>query len=173
MNNKKLTTKQLIPLSLYHLMLKKNFEDISIKDICEKAGVSRMSFYRHYSSKEDIFILYCDETFDAFFQEISSLEDIDTKKMINLFFIAIKKNAREIKMLQKANREFLLLSQFEQYFSYLASKMIYFNIISKTDSPFTIPFIAGGVFDVVIRWSNRNFIDSPESVASYIYDLIF
>ena len=57
MSNKKarIKTKNLISLGLYSLMLRHNYDEISVKDICEKAGVSRMSFYRYYNNKDDIF----------------------------------------------------------------------------------------------------------------------
>ncbi len=40
--------------ALLLLMRKKDYKDISITEICEKAGVTRMSFYRNFESKEDI-----------------------------------------------------------------------------------------------------------------------
>ena len=40
--------------ALFNLMKKKNFENISITEITNKAGVSRNSFYRNFNSKEDI-----------------------------------------------------------------------------------------------------------------------
>ena len=42
--------------ALLQLMEEKPFNRISITEITKKAGVSRVTFYRHYTSKEDIFI---------------------------------------------------------------------------------------------------------------------
>ena len=42
--------------TLVELMRKKPFADLSIREICESAGVGRSSFYRYYSSKEDVII---------------------------------------------------------------------------------------------------------------------
>ena len=38
--------------SLFLLMEEKTFEEIKIGEICDKAGVGRTSFYRHYIDKE-------------------------------------------------------------------------------------------------------------------------
>lgn len=160
MTGKKAKSKQLVQLAVYQLLLKKDFDHISIKEICEKAGVSRMSFYRYYSTKEDVFIVFCDETFDNFFQQISHNQSLTMRDMLILFFTNLRKYHREIDMLKKAQRETILLVQFEQYASYVASKI---NIINNL-SPFTIPFFAGGLFNVVMRWSNRNYIDTPEEM---------
>ena len=61
---KKHSTKDYITISLYYLMSKFDYESISVTDICAKARVSRMSFYRYFNNKEDIFINYCDERFE-------------------------------------------------------------------------------------------------------------
>lgn len=168
MKSKKAKSKKLIQLAIYELLLKKDFDNISIKEICEKAGVSRMSFYRYYSTKEDIFIVFCDETFDAFFQEISHSPTLTMKDMFIMFFTNLKKYHREIDMLKKAQRDTILLAQFEQYSSYMASKMNLGNILN----PFDIPFFSGGLFNVVIRWSNRNYIDTPEDMANAMMSFI-
>ena len=44
-----------IETALALLMKEKDLEEISITDICRKAGVSRNAFYSHFKSKNDIF----------------------------------------------------------------------------------------------------------------------
>ena len=68
-------TKALISLAVYQLMIRKiDYDDITVKDICKTSGVSRMSFYRYYSKKDDIFIDYCDERFAEFYENFLKLE---------------------------------------------------------------------------------------------------
>lgn len=47
--------KQLLD-TLLEMLKKQKIEDIVISDLIERSGVSRASFYRNYSSKEDILI---------------------------------------------------------------------------------------------------------------------
>lgn len=47
-------TKECIEQALISLMERKPYSSITIKDITDRAGVSRVSYYRNYSSKEDI-----------------------------------------------------------------------------------------------------------------------
>ncbi|MFD1440376.1 TetR/AcrR family transcriptional regulator [Lacticaseibacillus hegangensis] len=54
-------TKQRLRQAMGDLIVAKAFSDISIIDLTEHAGVSRMAFYRHYSSKEAVLIDYVDE----------------------------------------------------------------------------------------------------------------
>lgn len=55
MNNKReLSVAQYITNSLFELMKVKPYNDISITEITDKAKVNRVSFYRNFTSKEDI-----------------------------------------------------------------------------------------------------------------------
>ena len=55
MNKKReLSVAQYITNSLFELMKEKTYNDISITEITDKAEVNRVSFYRNFTSKEDI-----------------------------------------------------------------------------------------------------------------------
>ncbi len=47
-------TRECLQSALIHLMGKKDFERITVSELVQRAGVSRTSFYRNYSAKEDI-----------------------------------------------------------------------------------------------------------------------
>ena len=49
-------TRQLICMEAFKLLLKKATKDVTMKDICEKTGLSRGGLYRHYESTEQIFL---------------------------------------------------------------------------------------------------------------------
>ena len=46
--------KESITTTLLHLLNQKSISEISISEIISKAGVARASFYRNYSSKENV-----------------------------------------------------------------------------------------------------------------------
>lgn len=47
--------------AMLSLLAEKDLPDISISELCEKAGVGRVSFYRNYKNKEDIIRDYLQE----------------------------------------------------------------------------------------------------------------
>ena len=49
-------TKQEIRDKAYRLFVEKGFKEVTMKDICERAGLSRGGLYRHYESTEQIFL---------------------------------------------------------------------------------------------------------------------
>ncbi len=49
---------QKILLTTISLLKTKTYEDITIKDICENAGISRQTFYNYFKSKDEIFRVF-------------------------------------------------------------------------------------------------------------------
>lgn len=49
-------TKQEIRDKAYQLFAEKGFKEVTMKEICERAGLSRGGLYRHYESTEQIFL---------------------------------------------------------------------------------------------------------------------
>ena len=47
-------TKERIFRAARHILQKKGYEELSIKNICEEAGVSNGSFYHHFKTKDDL-----------------------------------------------------------------------------------------------------------------------
>ena len=47
-------TERLIRDSFHSLLAEKDFEEISIKELCEKAQINRKTFYAHYDSLEEL-----------------------------------------------------------------------------------------------------------------------
>lgn len=57
-------TKQYICKEAYQLFAEKGYKSVTMKDICEKTGLSRGGLYRHYDGTEQIFL----EIIDGFTQ---------------------------------------------------------------------------------------------------------
>src|SRR3982074_3871002 len=47
-------TREMLQQALMSLILKKDYEAITIQDICDEANVGRSTFYAHYTSKDDL-----------------------------------------------------------------------------------------------------------------------
>lgn len=47
-------TREMLHHALMSLILKRRYEAITIKDICDTANVGRSTFYAHYTSKDDL-----------------------------------------------------------------------------------------------------------------------
>lgn len=78
--------KECIVTALVELMKVREYNAISITDITQKAGVSRMAYYRNYSSKEDILNKYMDEVGISIHEKIAKM---NTKSEIFNYFLEL------------------------------------------------------------------------------------
>jgi len=73
--------------ALISLLDKKDFELITIKEICETAGVNRSTFYLHYDNVNDLLQETVEAVYKDFFgrfdAEGSGALDIDEKKRMS------------------------------------------------------------------------------------------
>ena len=168
---RKHSTKDYITISLYYLMSKYDYESISVTDICSKARVSRMSFYRYYNNKEDIFINYCDERFEEFFQIINDKHIEDIYSFLLEVFNYMKKYARQVTILKQAHKENLLVEKFTDYGSYLANHMSLTTGNNIVNNRIVAAFLAGGIANVLLLWFELGLDLPPQEMAKMAYNI--
>ena len=66
-----LTSKKLLSSALIKLMDKKEYEYISITELCEHSQVSRRTFYRNFNKIDDIIIFIAKSIINEFVSEIN------------------------------------------------------------------------------------------------------
>ncbi|HIW22258.1 MAG TPA: TetR/AcrR family transcriptional regulator [Candidatus Dorea intestinavium] len=81
--------KECLITALVQLLHEKKLSEISISELTKKAGVSRMTYYRNYVSKEDIIMKYLAEIFTLYHQEFKQQSDhtnfYDMPNMLHCF----------------------------------------------------------------------------------------
>lgn len=155
--------------ALFQLMEKKNFADISIKEIVDKACVARVSFYRYFKSKEDVIYQYITNNKMLFNESILD-EEINYDNYEKIFFKIFedaKKHYRFYRLLIQNNLQHLLLAtinegivvqvlnhgQGNKYFGYAYSGAFYNILIewieNKCEEP--IEVMAQTLYEIVIK----------------------
>lgn len=161
-----------ISVALYHLLLKKSIDKIKISELCKDAGVSRMSFYRNFNNIDDIFVKFCDERFEEFYQNYVKINNMSGHELLKNTFAFMKKYSRQIKVLKSAKKDAILISQFHSYISYLRKTLDEQEASLIKNNPVIIPFLAGGFYNVLMNWVDSDFSISSDEMASYIIELI-
>ncbi len=143
--------------ALLILMKKKDYKNISITEICEKAGVTRMSFYRNFDSKEDILQKWCTNVTDDFLKDsaISYKSDSTTDYFIKLF--THMQEYREISQrLYKAGLMHIIKEQFDR---------VFLEIHSGEYDDYKSYFLSGGIYNVYYLWLVHGCQESPAEIA--------
>jgi AcrR family transcriptional regulator len=64
-----------IQLAFAELLKDKDYCDITVAELIEKADVGKTTFYRHYERKLDVFLAMHDSLFESLFQDLTVRED--------------------------------------------------------------------------------------------------
>ena len=96
-------TREAIRTSLLLLMEQKDFESITISELVKRAGVSRQSFYRNYTSKEDIVVEIEEKILESFAESLNDPKYVDDPRMwLYDLFNLVKQNRKMAAVLHKA-----------------------------------------------------------------------
>ena len=159
--------KNYISTALLLLMEQNDYQSITVTDIAKKAGVSRMTYYRTYSSKEDILIQYFNNIANDFISEIKSNPNITLYQLAVHFFTFFREHGNLIPTLKKAN---LLELVFQNFVDNL--KNFYTNLLGKQNlsasANYHLHFSAGGLSFALILWSDSGYKETPEQMAQMI-----
>ena len=162
MNNKNQGVTELITDNFFALLQRKGFTEISISEIVQHAGVGRASFYRNFSSKEDIAKRWTFEVTKRFLSE-SGIKDLpygSRDYFIKLFTHLYATRVRA-KLICDANLIYILRNEFNN--SYLNSHI--------GEDEYQSYYLIGGIFNVFLHWLLKGCQESPDQIANKIIEL--
>ncbi len=106
-------TKESIESALIKLMKEKSFDEITITDITKTAGVSRLAYYRNYSSKEDILSGFLQNIIKDFYETFKVYDAIhETRELWYAIFRKIEEHAQEMRLLIQAGYSAKILQEY-------------------------------------------------------------
>ena len=148
--------------ALILLMGKKPLSDISIKELCEKAGVSRGAFYRNYKTKDEVLqhiMLNClNEVYPRMYPYRLDIYD-------NRFWLEFFKYALEHKHLYTLiiqNETSILTSDFSEQ---IAHQIFHFD---ENNPNYLLSYMIGAIAKVFFDWIKHGMIESPEEMADFL-----
>ncbi len=152
------------------LLNKKDFEYITVKEICEKAKVNRSTFYLHYDTVNDLLLEtedYINEKFLSYFQgteaervEVSALNDSDLNFIKPKYLIPwlnfVKDNKNLFKTVIKRFKTFSFANSFGEISSKIITPVLERLIPEKEDRKYIFVFYVEGVMAIVKEWLRNN-----------------
>ncbi len=149
--------------ALLELMQTKDYDSISITDIVNKAELSRVTYYRHFTSKEDIIKKFFMSTKDKFLEQTKLGFATENNEFIILaLFLFFKTNMEANKAIRKSHLDHMLLEFLNTEFTD--------NLPVKMEK-YSAAFLAGGLYNVMITWLDNDCKDSIEDVSKPFLEL--
>lgn len=162
MKRKNVTTymmKQYISESLLILMAQKEYRSISINEITDKAGVNRSTYYRNFSSKEDIIKFYFSNIMQEYLNDYSNSNDNSFENYMLTIFRHFYKYKKELLIIYESGLAYLILEVLNYMFE--ESKA---NTFPDTQEKYRMYFHAGGIFNFFILWFSHGMKESPKEL---------
>lgn len=180
-------TSLLMDEALVYLLNKKEYEFITIKEICEKAGVNRSTFYLHYDSIDDLlaecienstkeFVKYFSEDVNDFFKRFNDASANElmfvTPEYLTPYLNFIKDN----KIFHiVANKHDILMNSTKRFNS--LNKHVFMPIFKKygideKDEKYMIVYYLNGINAIVNEWIKNGCKDEIEYIEKIIMDCV-
>lgn len=158
-----------IVAALTELMSEQDYASITITEITQKAGVSRMTYYRNYSSKEDILRKFMGDVGESIHAKIVE-QDLyrDPYNYYYTLFDTLGKYAALVNAALTAGLDGLILD--------CVSRNMDRTFLGSSATPekekYLMRFHAGAFFHVFIEWTRSGMTESCECMAQLCADAV-
>ncbi len=173
--------------ALIALLEVKDLEYITVKEICEKAGVNRSTFYLHYETVADLVneaMENVNKRFSACFtqSEVDFADKINSKKLEDLVFISRDYLIPYLKFISENKRvyraSFRNPNDMRAHVRYMGlKKYILEPILKRFEVPETqwkyyIAYYIEGIAAIIKEWLNNDCRDTVETIADIIEECV-
>ena len=169
-NPSALRSKTEISEALVRLMEQYPYSEITVKQIVLEAGVVRKTFYRNFTSKDDVL----DAMLDAFIMEYTTeLYATKDRSWLEIIFEFCIKHKDFALLLDKNDMMYLVLKKLNAALPARHDEADAMGIIppeffGDLDMTYIIPFNTGAMWNVIYTWIHRGMRDDPKQIVSVL-----
>lgn len=169
------------------LLEKKDFAYITIKEICEKAGVNRSTFYLHYETVSDLLsesVEYMNAEFLNYIKHdsqefILKLQDcpvdelyLITPKYLTPYLNYIKENKRLFRTAIENATTLRLNEIYDKMFTCVFTPILERFRVPEQQRKYIMAFYIRGLIAIITEWVNQDCTDSVEYMTSLIQECV-
>lgn len=165
--------------ALISLLREKDFEYVTIKELCNRANVNRSTFYLHYENLGDL-LLETIEMVNNSFQSSFAVNEIsiENKDLDDLFFMTdewlipylsfIRENKCVYKAIHTNPAAFGTEKAYYSFFKNVFSPILSRYGVSEEKHQYIMDFYRYGLTAITMRWVNEDCTRSVEYIADII-----
>lgn len=163
-NPSALRSKKIITETLLDLMKQYPFDEITVKRILLEAKISRKTFYRNFTSKDDVLGSYIDEILMDYKKALVMMGSIS---MLDTFDVIFKfcEDYQELLIMLRNNH--LMHIPLMKLNAFLPS---FYDDLGQ--SIYIIYFNIGAVWNVITQWLENGMTDSSENMKQLLIDYL-
>ena len=174
MDRRQQKTREAIFNAFIELLESKNFRNITVQEIIDRANVGRSTFYAHFETKDDLLKEMCTEIFhhdfsDALEKEIShdfSNTGHDLEEEITHILYHLRDSRKKWKGFLSCDSGEIFMGYFK---SYLKEMFLFFmkDIYFEVPQEYVLSMIINSFAETVRWWVTEHSEYTPEQIASF------
>lgn len=157
-------TRKLIADALLDLLEERSFSQITVTQICDRAGICRQTWYRNYHTKEDALCAVMEETLENYQKAFPFTEDL--QKNVTDLFLHMPFSKTFLRCIEEQHLGSLV---FQALGASIRSSMQRSAFRHLLDNPaydaYLKDFIAGTILSILMTWARDGFKESREELA--------
>lgn len=172
-------TKLMIRQAFLRLLEERPINEITVSELCEAAGISRVTFYLHYKNIFDL----NDKIKENFYKEIQNSliplltddkKNLPDEKMVDTVLRVLYENRDIISAMVGKARDMEFVKTIIGYGHDVVLGLYPKLFTNKAEKDFNIfyTYVSGGIMSIIRLWVNNNFQDSIEELSRNIRKLI-
>lgn len=162
-------SQKLIAESFFELLQDKAYYDVSIKEICSKAGISRQTFYSLYGTKEDVIRFYLAETFTEWRRQAKTNGVNSLYDLILFFLLGITEDEKLSQLYSSEVLGGILADILKEH---LDKTILYERGSISVGDSVANSFIAGGLTMAFKQWHADEDKISIEDVTMFVIKIL-
>jgi len=141
--------------TLLKLLENKEYSEITITELTEKADIARQTFYRNYDSMDDILLSRLNEIVDEYlakvFKNMETKKDPDWDFEVKQLILLWQENEVVFRALKKAGLDYQVMEKLSHLFTRFHMKAQNLKELDERHQ-YLVYYLAGGVFMVLNKW---------------------
>jgi len=157
--------------SLFELMKEKPYDKISIREIAEKADLTRQTFYHNFASKEMILMYRSDQLFEEFYEFAKKNKMKSVQDLIVFYFRYWQEHADFIQVLIDNNVEYILTHRYPEYIKMVKILNVE-GVLTDAQQEYVYAFYSGSLIYMLCKWIEQGMECSPKEMARIVQGIL-
>ncbi len=163
-------TKKWLIEALFDLMKEKPYSIITVKEIADKAQLSRRTFYRNFKVKEDILSKYTNYLFEDYIKSIKEKNDFSFNSILINYFEFWDKHIKELELLKQNHLFYFIMEQINSFIPNINefSEVQWHNYDNLIEEEYISRYNIGGLWNILYKWIDNKERESPKEMVQVI-----
>jgi len=163
-------TKKWLIEALFDLMKEKPYSIITVKEIADKAQLSRRTFYRNFKVKEDLLSKYTNYLFEDYIKSIKGKNDFSFNSILVNYFEFWDNHIKELKLLKQNHLFYFIMEQINSFIPNINefTEVQWHNYDNDIEEEYISRYNIGGLWNILYKWIDNKERESPKEMVQVI-----